>query len=104
MSRRLNYNQIGTALADREPFQGNSMSAEYVATNSTVNQGWLSDHGKRYLEMDMWDAHKQGVPFYVVYSYSTPIAWAWGVHVTVPEERHSVTTSKQQSIVKAYLR
>lgn len=80
------------------------MSAEYVATNSTVSMGELPTYCRRHLEMDKWDADKQGVPFYVVYSYSTPIAWAWGVHVTIPEERYSVTTSKQQTIVKAYLR
>jgi len=101
---QLNYAQIGDALAAREPFQGNSMWAEYATPDVLPQIGRLPDGAREHLVRDKWDADKQGCSFYVVYSYGTPIAWAWGNHVTIPEERYSVTTSKQQGKARAHLR
>lgn len=101
---RLNYQQIRTALAERVPFEGNSMSADYVNPHHGITTGYLPDHDRNYLRADMHTAATQGIPFYLVKSYGTPIAWAYGVTVREPEVRYSVTTSKHQSIVRGYLR
>lgn len=108
---RLNYAQIGAALAEREPFQGNSMSAAYLPFDGTPPytrdmpvMGSLPDHDREFLKSDLHTARTQGLAFYIVYSYSTPIAWAYGDTVRVPDVRYSVTTSKQQGKVRAYLR
>lgn len=107
----LNYQQISAALAEREPFQGNSMRAEYLPfdgvppyTRDMPEMGELPDHDRHFLKADIHTARTQGLPFYVVYSYRTPIAWAYGTTVRVPDVRYSVTTSKQQGKVRAYLR
>lgn len=99
---KLNYREIREALQERRPFQGNSMSAEYVGTEY-VRTGAMPDHDYHYLKCDLHDARTQGIPFYVVRSYSTPIAWAYGNVVRVPDVRYSVTTSKQQGYARAYL-
>lgn len=99
---KLNYREIREALQERRPFQGNSMSAEYVVTEY-VGTGYMPNHDYHYFKADLHDARTQGIPFYVVRSYSTPIAWAYGNVVRVPDVRYSVTTSKQQGYARAYL-
>ena len=100
---RLNYRQIREALAERKAFKGNSMSAEYVDPGEHLSVGQMPDHDRQYLRSDMHTARTQGIPFYVVRSYSTPIAWAYGVTVRVPDVSYSVTTSKQQTLARVYL-
>lgn len=100
---RLNYREISRALAYREPFQGNSMWAEYVPVGKRPWVGQLPNYDRDYLMADLHTAETQGLPFYVVYSYETPIAWAYGCTVRVPEVKYSVTTSKQQTYARAYL-
>lgn len=99
--KKLNYREIREALQERRPFQGNSMSAEYVA--GIGDTGELPDFDRYYMVSDYHTAKTQGIPFYVVRSYETPIAWAYGHTVRIPEVRYSVTTSKQQGYAKAYL-
>jgi len=101
--KRLNYREIREALRERKPFTGNSMSADYVDTTRQLSTGYMPTHDCYYLESDVHTARTQGIPFYVVWSYGTPIAWAYGTTVRVPEVRYSVTTSKQQGIARAYL-
>ena len=80
-------------VADRVEFRGNSI----WATNTPSGSGMI--YG-RAAELYTADAIG-GELAYVVYSYSTPIAWytkrgAW----VVPEERYSATTSRHQSVVR----
>ena len=100
----LNYKKIAEALEVRDPFEGNSMRAEYVAIDEVIETGKLSDFDKKWLQSDQELARSSGAPFYVVYSYATPIAWAYGTTVVVPDVRYSPTTSKQQTRVKISLR
>lgn len=100
---RLNYHQIRGALQERTPFEGNTMRADYVETARVLSTGYLPAQDCEYLRADQHTAHTQGIPFYVVWSYGTPIAWAYGTTVRVPEARYSVTTSKHQGIVRASL-
>jgi hypothetical protein len=100
----LNYRQISAALADREPFTGNSMTAEYVDTSYTQSTGRLPTYDATWFQADREKADSLKLSFYVVYSYATPIAWAYGDTVSIPEVKYSPTTSKQQSKVKLSLR
>ena len=100
----LNYKKIEEALRDREPFTGNSMRSEYVDTDFIQGTGKLSDFDKRWLYTEKEIARTKGLPFYVVYSYATPIAWAYGDTVSIPEVKYSPTTSRQQTRVKINLK
>lgn len=100
---KLNYRQIREALRERRAFEGNSMSADYVSEGEYVSAGQMPDHDYYYLKADLHTARTQGIPFYIVRSYSTPIAWAYGTTVRVPDVRYSVTTSKQQGYARAGL-
>lgn len=47
-----------------------------------------------------YDAMAVSTADYVVYSYSTPIAWCIGGAWVIPCESYSVTTTKHQNIVR----
>jgi hypothetical protein len=88
-------------IAKLQEFNGNSM---YGRINP--DGGWMSS-GRIYGAASFaWveDLHAKEIR-YVVYSYSTPIAWftARGEWV-VPAEKHSATTSRHQSIVRMAVR
>jgi hypothetical protein len=100
---KLSYAKIKKALADREEFEGNSMWATYEHSDGAW-WGMLPEHDKMFLSADMERAKETMESFYIVYSYETPIAWAYGDTVRVPEVKYSVTTSKQQTLVRGYLR
>jgi hypothetical protein len=71
----MNYREIPSALRNRQPFQGNSMSAEVRPDGS-----------------------------YVVKSYATIIAVATPGHpVSINEDKWSRTTSRHQNLVKENL-
>lgn len=85
------------ALARLDDFDGNSLRGYTVAG---------TDYGTGRLDPDeckAWEA-AQGHLVYVVRSYETPIAWVTddGQRYLV-RQRFSVTTSKQQSYVGAWL-
>jgi hypothetical protein len=92
----LNYRQIKRAIANREEFKGNSMWA--VLTDATfAGTGYLSAELQKELKAC-------GPDTYIVYSYSTPIAWVnVDGDITIPDTKYSVTTSRQQGIVRSYL-
>ncbi len=74
---RASYNQIGGPnglLANRRPFEGNSMSA-------------------------IVDAYGE----YIVYSYATIIAQADASRVVVVPDYYSHTTTRQQNLCRAWL-
>jgi len=100
---RLNYRQIMDALAKREPFTGNSMWADYVDTRRTLNTGIMDNLDAAWFRRDQQAAHDGMHGFYVVYSYATPIAWAYGDTVCVPDAKYSRTTSAQQTLARSCL-
>lgn len=99
----LSYAGIKGKISEREIFTGNSMTAEYVQ-NEYASLGRLPTHDASVLRADIQRAKDNADSVYVIYSYATPIAWAYGNTVRVPEVKYSVTTSKQQSLVRGYLR
>jgi len=75
-------------------------------------------HETGRLDGQAWNLLRDDNPGYVVYSYSTPIAWfvssrpfgsqwsdsmATKAYWTVPDRRYSVTTSRHQNIVRSAL-
>jgi hypothetical protein len=89
-----NYRAIPALVRDRKPFEGNTMSG--TDQSSRYQSGRLNETERDRLIHDM--------PFirYMVFSYSTPIAW-WSTKTGWYKvgQRFSVTTSKHQS--KLYL-
>lgn len=80
-------------VAARQEFRGNSI----WATRSPNGSGMIYGRAQ-----ELWVADATASELvYVVYSYSTPIAWytkrgEW----VVPEEKYSHTTSRHQSVVR----
>jgi hypothetical protein len=106
----LNYKQVQEALANRQEFKGNSMSARYHSVGDFSPQhGRLCEDEIVKLEK-AWKQVAQFQCLYVVSSYATPIAWAltpispYGMRSFVPahlvDQKFSVTTSKGQGYVK----
>ena len=93
------YDQIRTKLEKREPFKGNSMSG-YVLHNRRD----LPHTTGRLVHLEavrFWDdldrSISAGLPFYVVYSYATPIGWGVGREPLYKvAQKFSSTTSRQQ--------
>jgi hypothetical protein len=102
-----NYRTIPALLKKREAFTGNTMRAEWVPANSAdIDTGRLmpGDFDEAALrQLEEWSA-RTGLPIYVVYSYSTPIAFGIGDDgpAYVVSQRFSVTTSRQQNLCRAY--
>ena len=106
----LNYRQIQDALAHRQEFKGNSMSARYH---------WHGDFSPKHGELcedeivkleQAWQSVTKFQGLYVVSSYATPIAWAitplttTSMRIFLPahlvDQKFSVTTSKGQGHVR----
>lgn len=78
-------------ISDRTPFDCNgSLTAD--ETPYGTGRGRLPD---RYSE-----ALRTDEPVYVVWSYSTPIAWFGNRGWVMPDTKYSVTTSRHQSKVR----
>ena len=92
----LNYRQIRLALSAQDEFKGNSMRAEIVNEIDHVSPGRLDAEETAILR----SVHGLA---YVVFSYNTPIAWVTDSGVKhIVEQRFSVTTSRQQTLVRAW--
>ena len=100
-----NYRQISGPnghLAHREAFSGSSMRAEWSFMKPLY--GRLSESEYQTMRLDWKDAQDFQMPLYVVYSYDTPIAWTMeGKPAHIVDQRFSVTTSKQQGYVRAWI-
>jgi hypothetical protein len=93
-------------LANRKPFQGNSMSAHTMQHDGylpySTGRLWHEEAEK------FWETRERAravrLPLYVVYSYVTPIAWAveYEPAYCTPQS-FSVTTSKGQNYVRAWI-
>lgn len=87
-----NFNRDGVDLAAFEEFR-TSGSLKGERTNGyPVYPGRLPDEFRQALRDDE--------PDYVVYSYSTPIAWHGKRGWVMPDTRYSVTTSKSQGRIR----
>lgn len=96
MSTRVrNYAEVGDRLADRQAFTHPSMSGEWYPAGFMLSRGLLDpDEIARMRQIDDTE------PVYVVKSYATPIAWWQDGEAYVVGQRFSVTTSKQQGMVR----
>ncbi len=89
-------------LAQRAEFTGNSMRAEW--TSMCPRSARLNDTEYDLLYGEWLRSVRLEQRMYVVYSYDTPIAWAIGDEPAyVVEEKFSVTTSKGQGYVRAWI-
>ena len=91
MKLHVNQKQAMERIQNREPFEASSLSGKYV--NYTPSAGRLGAEYDRLIS-----DFKQGA--YVVFSYSTPIAWYGANGWYVVQEKFSPTTSKQQTYVR----
>lgn len=83
------YRQITSLVKARQEFQGNSLRAQWHT--GTVGKG----KGDAFVPED--EARK-----YIVWSYQTPIAYAYeNGELVVTEERFSKTTSRGQNLLRA---
>lgn len=98
---KASYRQISGPqgyLVKLQSFKGNTMSAEN--NPSYIPKGRLSNEWREILE---WDYEHVGIQ-YVVWSYGTPIAWVRNDYLRqIPDDKYSVTTSRQQGYVRAWL-
>ena len=87
-------------LANRAWFKGNSLWAEHCT--STPHRGQLDNDEAQRLYDDFAAANNHDM--YVVYSYTTPIAWGRrNGEIYCTPQRFSVTTSKGQNYVRAWV-
>jgi hypothetical protein len=102
----MTYRQSERALSERVPFSGHSTWAQYIHEDNVGHShfGMLSPSDTAILRDDLLRAALAGQSVYVVRSYQTPIAWAYGDVVRIPEAKYSVTTSKAQGHVRRHLR
>lgn len=84
------YVQSKYFLNDCSEFRGNSWHGTYEYC------------GAGRLPYSLLDSLPTDADYYV-YSYATPIAWVKDDVVTIPEVKYSSTTSRQQTICRAYL-
>lgn len=87
------WTQFVTPLRKLEPFTTHGSLWSEVAPYGASSTGRLpSEHVASARAAD-----------YVVYSYSTPIAWHTAGEWVMPDESYSVTTSKQQGRIRTAL-
>lgn len=88
-------------LARRVAFVGNSLSARIVEPNTFISVGMLDDVEANLFHEWLQNIDREG---YVVFSYRTPIAWGYrDSEVYCTPQRFSVTTSKGQGYVRAWV-
>lgn len=84
-------------IARREEFRTHgALRGERVNDTTTPFTGILPSEWVEVIRKDR--------PYYVVYSYSTPIAWFNGTHWTIPDTRYSLTTSRHQTVARVAVR
>jgi hypothetical protein len=93
-------------LARLEPFDhGGTMSAD-TNGSAPMGLGYVTPAGREPADVKeafRKDRDEVGL-IYVVWSYGTVIAWVTtGGNIVIPDAKYSVTTSKQQGMVRAWL-
>lgn len=86
--------KVAKLIKERKDFNHASMSGRWV-------NEWNSDWGRLSYEtkQKMKDLLKDR-DLYIVYSYQTPIAYAYDQELHIPDNHFSNTTSHHQTIVK----
>lgn len=89
--------KVGKAIHERKPFKHASMSGEWVSStefsyrlHGQLPQETVSEMRELLKDRDL----------YVVYSYRTPIAYAWNRKIHIPSHHYSATTTHHQIIAK----
>lgn len=98
VSIRYDVGGHGGLLGARKPFRSHGAMAAHKFALSTT--GRLP---KEWVNIYRSDRENPGIS-YVVYSYSTPIAWVcFDGRVVIPEVGYSVTTTRHQGMCRAWL-
>lgn len=88
---------IQKAADEREPFKQGNLSAKWFDSVNAVPTGRLSSGWADYFRPSVRDER----PVFVIFSYGTPIAWAYdNEEFIVPDVRYSVTTTNHQNVVR----
>jgi hypothetical protein len=97
MAARVNLQQAKRCVADREEFSSSTGSMRGV-------EGVPGDLGRLpYEDRQAFNAQRDEI-VYTVMSYATPIAWELeDGTVIIPDTSYSVTTSRHQGIVRAWM-
>lgn len=86
----------------REPFEIGNLSGRFARVG---NLSWLGDLPPEERVLLGQAARKHGTQLFIVWSYKTPIAWAWPAddseepNAYVPPVRYSNTTTQHQHLV-----
>ena len=92
-----NPGPIAKKLLERESFKTNG-ALKGVAKPSWIDHGRMNVRDYNFLHNDR---NCYGID-YVIYSYSTPIAWLHGDgEWAMPDAKYSVTTTKHQTTTRA---
>lgn len=92
-STRTSNTKAGDFITNRVAFTGNNL---YGVLNGYDEIVYLVGH----LPIEFQNQMKLDKPFYIVYSYNTPIAWYSDKGWFIPDTKYSVTTSKHQNYVR----
>jgi hypothetical protein len=93
-TRKVTLQGVNRAWRERVPFDANgTLTADF---NMWPSSGRLNPTERAQLDHDATVARALGVPFYVVWSYATPIAWSFPGYEYRVSQKFSVTTSKHQ--------
>lgn len=89
-------------VATHTPFEASALTGEFIR-GTGFREGRLNLDEREQFVRDAVQARAIDAPMFVVFSYATPIAWAWtdaaGVkHTHRVAQKFSVTTSKHQGI------
>ena len=94
MAKRKSLTEMVGSIANREEFDGSSVSGRQVGDGDNL----IGRTGR--MGRDLVEQMRSESPNYVVHSYGTPIAWHGNKGWTMPDTKYSVTTSKHQSYVR----
>lgn len=92
-------NRIAVAnhIKNREAFQHAGMSGAWVTSEYGLsNVGQLNYHPESLATLNELLKDRD---LYVIYSYATPIAYAWDKEIHIFPHKYSVTTTHHQSII-----
>lgn len=95
---------IARKIVAREPFKalkGNMHGGWYNNAYDSPSFGWLTNFPAGRATKAEIQALLEDRDVYIVYSYGTPIAYAWDRNVVVPDHKYSVTTTSHQTVARS---
>jgi hypothetical protein len=93
-----NRKTIETKISAREPFEHSNMSGKWHSSESFRSESYGILPQETVSEMRKL---LETTDLYVIYSYRTPIAYAYTKEIIIPNHKYSMTTSNHQSIVRS---